>query len=112
MTLTPSPLGLLDHRAILRELDREARAREVEFAAEVLYQLGRACPFPGLVHYEPDRELLLVTVAGVTLATMTAEEVRRAPLSGRAGALLLGLRARDAYLDLHALEHDHTLGQD
>lgn len=107
-------MPLIDSTAILRELDRRsANARAVEFAAEVLYVLGRACPFPALVYYEPDYERLRVKAAGITLATMTAEEVRRAPGRGdSAAALMLGLRARDAYLDLEPLPHDHHLGQD
>lgn len=105
-------MPLLDHRTILAELSRrENDARMAEFATEVLYVLGRACPFPALVYYEPDVERLTVRMGGQRWATMTAEEARRAP-SPSAAAVLLGLRARDAYLDLEALPHDHPLGQD
>lgn len=82
-----------------------------DFSAEALYVLGRACPFPALVYYEPDVERLSVRMGGLRWATMTAEEVRRAPTPSSA-AVLLGLRARDAYLDLEPLPHDHPLGED
>lgn len=64
--------------------------------------------------YEPDLDRLAVRIGGgLRLATMTAEEVRRAPGRGdSAAAVMLGLRARDAYLDLKPLPHDHPLGQD
>lgn len=58
-------MPLIDSTAILRELDRRsANARAVEFAAEVLYVLGRACPFPAVVYYVPDYMRHEVRAAG------------------------------------------------
>lgn len=105
-------MPLIDTGAMLRELGRrEARARDQAFTAEVLYVLGRACPFPAVVYYEPDVERLTVRMGGQRWATMTAEEARRAP-SDSAAAVLLGLRAAEAYTALTPLDHDHPLGQD
>jgi hypothetical protein len=102
----PSPGGML------RELARrEARARDLDFAAGVAYFAGLSCPFPVVVTYWPERELLTVTAGRLKLATMTAEEARRAVNADHAAALL-GLRAGDAYLALPPLDHDHILGQD
>lgn len=90
---------------------REQQSREAAFAAEVLYFTGLACPFPAVVHYYPDLERLTVTAGGLGLASMSAEEARRSVNDSHAAAKL-GLRARDAYLALEPLPHDHPLGQD
>lgn len=104
----------IDTTAILRELDRRAaQARDEAFVAEVLYVIGRACPFPAVVYWEPEVERVTVRIGGLVYARMTAEEVRRVPTASPSmAAVMLGLRARDAYLDLEPLPHDHQLGED
>jgi len=105
-------MPLIDTVVMLRELGRrEARARDEAFAAEVLYFTGLACPFPARVTYYPDLERITVTAGGLGLASMSSEEARRCVNDSHAAATL-GLRARDAYLALEPLPHDHPLGQD
>jgi hypothetical protein len=91
MTLNPYLEPTIARRMVLELGRRENDARMAEFAAEVLYVLGRACPFPALVYYEPDVERLSVRMGGLRWATMTAEEARRLPTMS-AAAVLLGLR--------------------
>ena len=88
---------------------RLALERDRRWAAIVLDVIAGACPFPALVYWEPEVERMSVRIGGLVYARLTWEEARRAPTED-AAAVLLGLRARDAYLDLPPLEHDHQLG--
>lgn len=90
---------------------RLAQERDRRWAAIVLDVIAGACPFPALVYYEPEVERMTVRIGGLVYARLTYDEARRAPTED-AAAVLLGLRARDAYLDLEPLEHDHQLGED
>lgn len=100
----------IDTLGLMRELNRrDQQAREQAFAAEVLYFTGLACPFPAVVLWLPETEWYVVRAAGVELARMGSEEARRCVNPSHAAATL-GLRARDAWLALEPLDHDHQLG--